>query len=315
MYRLCFLLISLCVFAPPVAFCQEVPRTPAAPVKFVRTTATLKWTISASNQTKRMDFKALIPQTIPGRQRIHDIQYSIKPTEIFDKDGDRFAQFIFTEFPEKLELVITIDAELERYDFGIASTQEKLRRFEKKDALKKWLVDEKYLEKDAPEIQAIAKTINGTNEEQTLRLCFDYVLKNMKRGGYDDKDRGALWAVQQRKGDCSEYADLFVALCRAKGIPARTVEGYLCAPVSDTPKHNWAEVYTEKFGWVPFDPMFASSAKTTTFSEMRPIYLLLEVQRQNALLSNYHFWAYRYQGPNPVNVRDEFSYSLRKDPK
>ena len=55
-----------------------------------------------------------------------------------------------------------------------------------------------------------------------------------------------LAALKDRVGDCEERAAVFVALCRASGIPARLVW---------LPNHNWAEFYlTNEQGeghWIP----------------------------------------------------------------
>ena len=68
------------------------------------------------------------------------------------------------------------------------------------------------------------------------------------KAGYAPEDFGALYALRQRRGDCSEYACLVVALCRAAGIPARMVEGYV-SDRSFAPKpmdfHDWAEVLVD----------------------------------------------------------------------
>lgn len=57
---------------------------------------------------------------------------------------------------------------------------------------------------------------------------------------------GVMNALKRRHGDCEEMAGIFVALCRASGIPARLVW---------VPNHNWAEFYlTDKDGagqWIP----------------------------------------------------------------
>ena len=177
------------------------------------------------------------------------------------------------------------------------------------------MVHETYLEKDAPSITEAARGLGGKDEEQTMRNCFDFVVKTLKKRPYDDKDYGAVWALRQKRGDCTEFADLFVTLCRAHGIPARYCEGYLLEPVADTPKHDWAEVYTDKYGWVPFDPFFAYLGRSTTFDKFRPVYLQLDVQRRNTVLNNYHFWAYRYQGDGPVQIKEEFKVNSRMELK
>jgi hypothetical protein len=54
----------------------------------------------------------------------------------------------------------------------------------------------------------------------------------------------------------TEYAHMFVGAARALGIPARFVTGYLVGTDDEPAKfHAWAEAYTEKLGWIGFDPM------------------------------------------------------------
>jgi hypothetical protein len=57
---------------------------------------------------------------------------------------------------------------------------------------------------------------------------------------------GVAAALENRLGDCAEMSAVFVALCRAAGIPARLVW---------VPNHNWSEFYlTDKQGqghWIP----------------------------------------------------------------
>jgi len=66
--------------------------------------------------------------------------------------------------------------------------------------------------------------------------------------------RGAALSLSRGKGDCGEYAFIFVALCHAAGIPARPVFGLITAPWFRTP-HAWAEAW-DGTGWLPVDPNF-----------------------------------------------------------
>jgi Transglutaminase-like superfamily len=52
--------------------------------------------------------------------------------------------------------------------------------------------------------------------------------------------------------DCLTGSSLFAALCRARGIPARVVNGFTLYPIIPS-NHYWAEVLLPPFGWVPFD--------------------------------------------------------------
>ncbi|MDO9357407.1 MAG: transglutaminase family protein [Polaromonas sp.] len=95
----------------------------------------------------------------------------------------------------------------------------------------------------------------------------------------DSTDVGtpALEALQLRKGVCQDFAHIMVACCRAMGVPARYVSGYLLTnPAPGQPRligsdasHAWASVYcplaSEAGGmrladgqspgvWLDFDP-------------------------------------------------------------
>jgi transglutaminase-like putative cysteine protease len=61
--------------------------------------------------------------------------------------------------------------------------------------------------------------------------------------------------MEDKKGDCTEHADLFATLARAAGIPARVVSGLMY--VGDDGRafggHAWNEVVLDG-RWVPVDP-------------------------------------------------------------
>lgn len=62
--------------------------------------------------------------------------------------------------------------------------------------------------------------------------------------------------MENKAGDCSEYSYLFVALCRAAGIPARIQAGFAFHLTNSVTEdgHMWVEYYLMNYGWVPTDP-------------------------------------------------------------
>ena len=77
----------------------------------------------------------------------------------------------------------------------------------------------------------------------------------------------ALYALEQGKGVCQDFAHIMVACCRAMGLPARYVSGYmLTTPPPGKPRligsdasHAWASVYfpgqdAQSGRWLDFDP-------------------------------------------------------------
>ena len=90
-------------------------------------------------------------------------------------------------------------------------------------------------------------------------------------GESTDVDTPAVVALQQGKGVCQDFAHIMVACCRAMGLPARYVSGYmLTQPPPGQPRligcdasHAWASVYCPEADgastvgagqWFDFDP-------------------------------------------------------------
>jgi hypothetical protein len=63
----------------------------------------------------------------------------------------------------------------------------------------------------------------------------------------------AIQVLDSRSGDCNEHTQLFIALARAAGIPARAVAG-LAQVGKKFYYHAWPEVFVGK--WVAVDPTF-----------------------------------------------------------
>lgn len=72
-----------------------------------------------------------------------------------------------------------------------------------------------------------------------------------------DVAQQASWVLENRYGVCDEITNLYIALLRAIGIPARFVIGisYTNSPIFEEQwnPHGWAEVYLPDYGWIPFD--------------------------------------------------------------
>jgi transglutaminase-like putative cysteine protease len=259
----------------------------------------LSYDFSVPGETSKISFTVLLPKSVPDRQNILSTSYSPKPSRIFQENANRYAEFVFVKPDRKVKIEISIKAELFRYDLLTARTKRRTVRPEDHQ-LVDFLEHEKHIEKDHHEIQQIADGMEGQTEIDIVKKIYDYVLDNMEYAVLGRRARGAVKALQQGKGDCTEYSDLFVAICRAKKIPARVATGYTVRVDSDSPKHNWAEVYLQDYGWVPFDPSSGDVKNVIirgrAFSRMRPAYIYLSGIRNDEVLDNYNFAAYKYWG-------------------
>ncbi|HEX8552814.1 MAG TPA: transglutaminase family protein [Abditibacteriaceae bacterium] len=64
---------------------------------------------------------------------------------------------------------------------------------------------------------------------------------------------------EAKAGVCQDFAHIFIAVCRAAGIPARYVSGYLVtrrsrSAAGSPASHAWCEALVPGLGWRAFDP-------------------------------------------------------------
>lgn len=233
----------------------------------------------------KLTFVAIVPQTIPGRQEILDTEYSTEPERIFKQHGNTYAQFVFDKPAEQFQLKIRVEAKLSRYDMDTAKKAEKAPPQEPN--LADFLKKEPYIEKDDPQIKQIAETINAPTEIDTVKKIYDFVTDRLTYV-VRNEESGAVKTLREKRGGCTEYADLFVALCRAKNFPARVVKGYATEYVS-VPQHAWAEVYFKDYGWVPFDLTYGDvdeeRIRARRFEKLKPIYIYLTHTRNDPILA------------------------------
>ena len=119
---------------------------------------------------------------------------------------------------------------------------------------------ERYIESADPKIIEVANQIAAgeMNPYRLARKFYDYVIVTANYHLLGKGLLGAKTLITTGQGECGDYASLFVALSRAKGIPARPVVGYWAlSGIEQT--HVWAEFYLEGVGWIPVDPTVGQS--------------------------------------------------------
>ncbi len=94
---------------------------------------------------------------------------------------------------------------------------------------------------------------------EIARAIYDYVFRTLR---YDKTGTGwgrgdAVWACDAKRGNCTDFHSLFIALMRAEHVPARFEIGLpLPEDASEgviSGYHCWAEFFVEGEGWVPVD--------------------------------------------------------------
>lgn len=253
-----------------------------------------------------------LPQNLPNKQRIINIDYSITPNKIFESGGNQYIEFIFDKPKESFVLKIRLDVELYRYDLEMAQYNQLVNN---SISTEKYLRNELFLRRKNKLIQGIADTISGNTQLETVHNIYDFVTDHLEYNDDIRENLGSIKALKKGYGDCTEYADLFVTLCRAKEIPARVVAGCV-TELSLNSNHHWAEVFLEDTGWIPFDPTYGDN-QASTFEEMPNKYIYYSNNRTDKVLfsgNGRHKWwvPNRLKGDVKVSSFYDSKYTIER---
>src|SRR6266478_5643416 len=106
---------------------------------------------------------------------------------------------------------------------------------------------------------AVQVTVGKTSQMDKARAIYDYVFSTLK---YDKTGTGwgrgdVLYACDAKKGNCTDFHSLFIAMARSQHIPSRFEMGFSLPPDKSAGEiagyHCWAEFFNPQNGWVPVD--------------------------------------------------------------
>ncbi|MGB7317363.1 MAG: transglutaminase family protein [Planktotalea sp.] len=111
--------------------------------------------------------------------------------------------------------------------------------------------------KAGTEIAALSRMVtNPAGDLAELHALSAQILANVPYGGaVTDVTTTAEAALALGGGVCQDHAQIFIAVLRHAGVPARYISGYLMMDdrINQDATHAWAEAHIEGIGWVAFD--------------------------------------------------------------
>lgn len=157
-----------------------------------------------------------------------------------------------------------------------------------------------------PKIVALA------NQLKTPKAIYDYVSETLH---YDSErvqpnvQRMGASAILESPNQaiCMEFTDLFIAISRAAGIPAREINGYAYTENPDVQPiglvadvlHSWPEYYDKEKGvWIPVDPTWGSTTGGVDFFNKLDLRHFAFVIHGKSATMPYPPGSYKL-GPNP----------------
>jgi hypothetical protein len=104
--------------------------------------------------------------------------------------------------------------------------------------VKQWLLPSPLIESRHRKIRELAKSLpidETAPAWNQVEVIYDWVRENIEYK-FETQNRSCLECLETKIGDCGEMSGLFIALCRARGVPARAVW---------IPEHTYPEFYLE----------------------------------------------------------------------
>jgi len=213
------------------------------------------------DSAKTVDVYLSVPQNMNNQKLLGEVLFDPAPTEIVpDQWGQPVAHFRFTDLAAGEHVEVSSTARVELYENRYFVRPERVGGLDDipGDIRATYLVDNSKFALGDAVIQKGVKAAVGdeTNPYWIARKLYNYVIDHIEyelAGGWNI----APTVLERGTGSCSEYSFVYIALCRAAGLPARYVGSVAVRGDDaswDNVFHRWVEIYLPGYDWVPVDP-------------------------------------------------------------
>ena len=232
------------------------------------------------------------------------------PNYIFDSCGGYWMQIPKSDVPDNDAIAITIVRKNQSMDF-----------FSEINGYNKtWISPTYYIDSDNEKIvlKATELTTGLSTHIEKAKAIQLFVIAHLKMNIYKDSflDKASK-TYELGYGTCMNFSRLYVALCRAAKIPARTIWGIVYGYNDDNIydyHHQWAEILDESGYWHPSDFNY-----TTSFNLNDVRYLdLIYAAEENTMIQNrgsyeIMFENLKYYNDYPVTLTANLGFELISD--
>ena len=311
-YFVLFLILVAC--SPSDQEMSNIQDAKSSRVKIIGTKSySVRQTISLVNTgdhspAKQNIWVALIHDVYPYQEVISRNIYPSEYTLVTDEYGNQYVEFDLSNHPAGTSKNIEIQYEVSvnEITYDLSFCEGKL--------LSEFTQPELHIESANPQIVSLANELSKGNRTacEQVRAFYDYAGDELLYT-YNHKDWGAQATFGLMGSDCSEYADLVIALSRAKGFPARYYEGILFLEggggnkdeeIAQT-EHAWMDVYLPGIDWTALDPTLGRLPvnRDTYFAHYTPNHIIVTTGRNPSTLRGSSYWSHIYWPGNLTTIQ------------
>lgn len=272
----------------------------------------LDYLLENRNLTTQHQDLALPPDN--NYQRLVFTKIEPAPQDVLvDDDNNFLAQYRLTP---KAQIKVKVEGYVEVFSKPFRNIYKPLSEDDKK----KYTQSQQYWEIDSPTIREQAQKLKTPKEiYKYVTSTLTYSQERLNQPKIERKGAQAA-LINPKDAVCMEFTDLFIAIARAAGIPAREVEGYAYTqnerlrPLSLTLStgdilHAWPEYWDDQLGWVQIDPTWGATSGGLDYFNKLDFNHITFVSR--GLKSTYPYPAGSYKSDTSKKaVQVEFSQDL-----
>jgi hypothetical protein len=263
-------------------------------------------------------FLAIPEKDLPFHRLLAPAKFTPEPGEVVtDQWGQKCVHYHFADVPPGgvVKAKMNVDAELFTVRYFLFPEKVGALADVPREIKDRYLGDGSKFGVNDPFMRKTARQVVGdeTNCYWIARKLLDHVTGKVHYI-LDDVWDVAPTVLKRGTGSCSEYSFVYIAMCRAVGLPARYVGSAVVRyddASTDKVYHRWPEVYMPGYGWIPIDPSSNMGIFKTTVDKAKVV-----GYRENKYLitthgggpSKYLQWDYnasdswQYKGPCKVEA-------------
>lgn len=259
---------------------------------------TLKQNVKASDTLNKgyfNEYSLVIPRDMieaETAQKVFFKRFDPEPKQVItDEEGNLIATF---KMPSHQNGVITVEgyAQVQKLESQASKANAGMLSDINIQEMVKYLNPAEFWEVDHPEIQGKATDLKSekNNIYEIVESNYSHIVETIdyseiKRFGINNR-QGALKTLRGGAAVCMEYSDLFLALSRAQGIPARAAFGYgYDARIGEEQQdaHQWVQVYLPGLNqWLSVDVTWGESGPALIGGDLNHFYTHVAVVDPNS---------------------------------
>lgn len=226
----------------------------AGPVQ--TSSVTLRYSFALENQSNELiediDFQTFAPVQNTPFQTVEWVRASHSHQKEVDEVGNQTLHFTIDQLPPYGQTEISIKTKVSLRDQPKPETTWRNAGF---------LQAEPFIERDAPVVKSqvarVSRQDGVTNEKSWMEAAHKRIARSLDDTGYNAEDRGAVFALEKKAGDCTEFMYALVAMARNQEVPAVPLAGFRTnsdsTVVQASDYHNWL-LFNAENAWGLSDP-------------------------------------------------------------